>query len=49
MSGQSTVEVAAAYGSVSGTMADGIARFLGMPYDRAPIGEPRFAAPLPRP
>ncbi|MFD6281747.1 carboxylesterase/lipase family protein [Streptomyces sp. NPDC060209] len=47
MSEQSTVEVETAYGWVSGTAEDGIARFLGMPYGRAPIGELRFAAPVP--
>lgn len=46
MSEQSTVEVETAYGRVSGLVKDGIARFLGMPYARAPIGELRFAAPV---
>jgi para-nitrobenzyl esterase len=46
MSEQNTVEVETAYGRVAGLVEDGIARFLGMPYARAPIGELRFAAPV---
>jgi para-nitrobenzyl esterase len=40
-----TVEVETGYGKVSGIVAGGTARFLGIPYARAPIGELRFAAP----
>jgi para-nitrobenzyl esterase len=40
-----TVEVQTSYGKVSGIVEGGIARFLGIPYARAPIGDLRFAAP----
>ncbi|MCX5380797.1 carboxylesterase/lipase family protein [Streptomyces sp. NBC_00091] len=37
--------VQTSYGTVAGQVEDGIARFLGIPYAAAPVGELRFAAP----
>jgi para-nitrobenzyl esterase len=35
------------YGKVSGSLADGVTRFLGIPYAASPTGPLRFAAPQP--
>jgi para-nitrobenzyl esterase len=35
------------YGPVSGTVTDGVSRFLGIPYAASPTGPLRFAAPQP--
>jgi para-nitrobenzyl esterase len=40
-------EVSTAYGRVRGRERDGVAVFLGLPYARPPVGERRFAAPVP--
>ncbi|MCJ0874107.1 carboxylesterase/lipase family protein [Streptomyces sp. AP-93] len=42
-----TQPVQTIYGPVAGLVEDGIARFLGIPYAAAPVGELRFAAPQP--
>ncbi|GLZ49941.1 hypothetical protein Acsp06_61260 [Actinomycetospora sp. NBRC 106375] len=34
-------------GTIRGTVTDGIASFLGVPYAAAPVGERRFALPAP--
>ncbi|QKV90875.1 carboxylesterase/lipase family protein [Streptomyces sp. NA02950] len=47
MSESTTIHVATAYGTVSGLVENGIARFLGIPYAAAPRGIKRFAAPDP--
>ncbi len=39
--------VATTSGQVRGTLADGVARFLAVPYAAPPVGENRFAAPKP--
>ncbi|MFF7441706.1 carboxylesterase family protein [Streptomyces sp. NPDC008122] len=45
---EQTIDVDTAYGPVRGRMsADGTTRFLGLPYDAAPVGELRIAAPQP--
>ncbi|MEV7927192.1 carboxylesterase family protein [Kitasatospora sp. NPDC088779] len=36
-------------GSVRGTVEDGVAAFRGIPYAASPVGERRFAAPVPHP
>lgn len=33
-------------GAIRGIRADGVARFLGIPYAAAPVGPRRFAAPV---
>ncbi|MBL1101102.1 carboxylesterase/lipase family protein [Streptomyces coffeae] len=47
MSESTTLNVETAYGTVSGLVENGIARFLGIPYAAAPRGIKRFAAPEP--
>ncbi|MEU5116678.1 carboxylesterase family protein [Streptomyces longwoodensis] len=47
MSEQSTVEVETTQGTVSGLVQGGIARFLGIPYAAAPVGDLLFDAPQP--
>ncbi|MFD8724611.1 carboxylesterase/lipase family protein [Streptomyces sp. NPDC059629] len=47
MSEQNTVEVETAYGKISGLVQGGIARFLGIPYAAAPLGDLLFDAPQP--
>lgn len=42
------VEIEAACGRLVGQRRDGVVRFLGIPYGEAPVGERRYAAPLPR-
>ncbi|HEX6469572.1 MAG TPA: carboxylesterase/lipase family protein [Streptosporangiaceae bacterium] len=39
--------VATAYGKVRGSVREGVARFLGVPYAAAPFGGNRFRAPVP--
>ncbi|GAB3678035.1 carboxylesterase family protein [Actinocorallia lasiicapitis] len=39
--------VSTVYGKVRGRVADGVARFLGIPFAAAPFGEHRFRAPAP--
>ncbi|QNN52157.1 carboxylesterase/lipase family protein [Nocardioides mesophilus] len=39
--------VSTRHGRVSGTVEDGVARFLGIPYAAPPVGERRFRAPEP--
>jgi para-nitrobenzyl esterase len=45
VSEENTVEVETAYGRVSGLVTDNRARFLGIPYAAAPVGDLLFAAP----
>jgi carboxylesterase type B len=40
--------VTTGYGAVRGSVRDGIARFLGIPYAAAPTGSLRYRAPAPR-
>lgn len=41
------VQIETSHGRVQGTVTDGVARFLGIPYAASPTGERRFAAPVP--
>src|SRR5690242_18587465 len=43
----SSVEVKTKYGSLRGKSEDGIAKFLGVPYAKPPLGKLRFKAPQP--
>ena len=43
----SQTEVETAYGLVRGEFADGVRRYLGVPYAAPPVGEHRFAPPAP--
>ncbi len=42
------VDVTIATGTLRGVAGDGVVRFLGVPYGEAPVGDLRFAAPVPR-